>query len=188
MTDLSNGDDDFDALVYRTTPGAPTLTNNEKSNNKENQHISPTKSDSHASPIDMNTKTVSYLSRSKGSTLSTKIPPKIVIKFFIHEEVSSIQEAKNNLDNISSHVNMDGVIHTQIISSDAVKNPPFALRVTDPDYPEDNYQFDTNFMTYYGSGEFNTMSIPKAVLGKVKVASYQRSVTKKFMPILVQSK
>ena len=166
MTTKSNDtDDDFDALIYRSTPGSPS---------SKQSHIV--------------NKSPSFLSRSRGSALSSKIPPKIVLKFFIHEEVSSIQETRNDLDSISSHVNIDGVIHSQIISSDAEKNPPFALRLSDPDYPEGNYQFDTNFMTYYGSGEYNTMSIPKAVLGKVKVASYQRTVTKKFMPVLVQSK
>jgi hypothetical protein len=82
------------------------------------------------------------------------------------------------------------MIHAQILSSDAQQNPPFAIRLSDPDYPEDNYQLNlnTNFMTFYGSGEFNTLTIPKAVLGQIQVASYQRSVTKKFMPILVQSK
>lgn len=168
--------DDFDDLVYRTTPGAPTVSNDENDRTTEN-------SNHHQPP----TRTSSYLSRSKGN--AAKIPPKIVVKFFIHEEVSSVQELqKPNIDHISCHVNLEGTIHAQIISSDAIKNPPFAIRLCDPDYPEDNYQFDTNFVTYYGSGEFNTISIPKAVLGQIKVASYQRSVTKKFMPVLVQSK
>lgn len=191
MSDSNNETDDFDALIYRSTPGAPTTTDRKPSPRNDNHHESNKENQQHSKPtatLMNNLRTPSYLSRSKGSSLSSKIPPKMVLKFFIHEEVSSIQETKNNLDSISSHVDIDGMIHTQIISSDAVKNPPFALRLSDPDYPEDNYQFDTNFMTYYGSGEYNTLSIPKAVLGKVKVASYQRSVTKKFMPVLVQSK
>lgn len=179
--------DEFDALVYRSTPGAPTVKVTDdadkingddwlKKNKSRGRHAPPTT----AMPS-------SYLAR-KGN--NTKLPPKLVIKFFIHEEVSSIQEMKsNNIDHISCHVNLEGSIYAQIISSsNATNNPPFAVRLSDPDYPEDNYQFETNFMNYYGSGEFNTLTIPKAVLGRIKVASYQRSVTKKFMPVLVQSK
>ncbi len=206
MTKSNEVEDDFDALIYRSTPGAPSTRKQHRQNNIDNienlqskssslshkssssSSLSPRTSPKSSSPSIVINKTPSYLSRSKGSTLSQKIPPKIVLKFFIHEEVSSTQEMRNNLDDITSHVNIEGAIHTQIISSDAVKNPPFALRLSDPDYPEDNYEFDTNFMTYYGSGEYNTLSIPKAVMGKVKVASYQRTVTKKFMPVLVQSK
>ena len=174
-SNLTDDDDDaFDDLVYRTTPGAPTAVDN-TAIDKPNRALQ--------------SRTSSYLSRSKGSTAKVKIPPKIVVKFFIHEEVSSIQELqKPNIDQISCHVNLEGTIHAQIISSDAIKNPPFAIRLCDPDYPEDNYQFDTNFMTYYGSGEFNTLNIPKAILGQIKIATYQRTVTKKFMPVLVQSK
>ena len=162
MTESKNEPDDFDALVYRSTPGAPDSKQKQRSP-KDKNSINYNKENK----FSIDNKTPSFLSRSKGSSLSTKIPPKIVLKFFIYEEVSSIQETRSNhsLDNISSHVNIDGCIHTQIISSDALKNPPFALRLADPDYPEENYQFDTNFMTFYGSGEYNTMSIPKAVLG-----------------------
>ena len=199
-------DDDFDDLVYRTTPGAPTFINNENDRTSYKNFKSKSKQSNRiiTKIPEPPTRTSSYLSRSKGSTTrigtgigtggtssttAKKIPPKIVVKFFIHEEASSIQELqKPNIDHISCHVTIEGTIHAQIISSDAIKNPPFAIRLCDPDYPEDNYQFDTNFMTYYGSGEFNTLNIPKAVLGQIKVASYQRSVTKKFMPVLVQSK
>ena len=197
----SDDNDDFDALIYRKSrpnSDASTHNNDDGKSIKSNSNRSNTSTNSKNSKSNSNKndtypnslRTPSYLSRTRGSNISAKIPPKIVVKFFTHEEVSSIQETKSTdgIDNISCHVGLEGTIHAQIISSDAVKNPPFALRLSDPDYPEDNYQFDTNFMTYYGSGEFNTLSIPKAVLGQIKVASYQRSVTKKFMPVLVQSK
>ena len=96
---------------------------------------------------------------------------------------------KQNIDDISCHVNLEGTVHAQITSSEAGKNPPFALRLFDPDFPENNYQFDSNVISYHGSREYNTVkSIPKALLGQIKIASYQRTVTKKFMPILVQTK
>ena len=93
--------DEFDALVYRSTPGAPTVKVTDdadkingddwlKKNKSRGRHAPPTT----AMPS-------SYLAR-KGN--NTKLPPKLVIKFFIHEEVSSIQEMKsNNIDHISCH-------------------------------------------------------------------------------------
>ncbi len=166
--------DAFDALIYRSKPGTRKRGEHEE-NRRENTH---SQSASFRTPY--------YSARPNASY--KKMPPKTILKFFIHEEVSSVQEMKNNIDDISCHVHLEGTIHCQIISSETGSNPPVALRLSDPDYPEDNYQFDTNFMTYYGSGEFNTLSIPKAVMGQVKVATYQRTVTKKFMPLLVQSK
>lgn len=205
----NESEDAFDALVYRGTPGAPTIsTRNVNSNNSNSNSVlaqdKEKDNETYNDGNDGNERT-----KGKGSygysnlvtpikimtptfTSATKLPPKIVIKFFIHEDVSSIQEMKNDVDNISCHVTIDGTVHAQILSSDAKKNPPFALRLSDPDYPQENYQFDTNtsknFMTFYGSAEFNTLTIPKAMLGQIKVATYQRSVTKKFMPVLVQSK
>lgn len=112
------------------------------------------------------------------------------VKLFIHEEVASTQDKKNTLDEVSSHVLLDGIVEASV-STYHPQNIPFSLRIQDPDYPDDSqarFQFDTNYVTLYGTSEFNTLSVPKDVKGKVKVASYHRSVTKKFMPILVQSK
>ena len=112
------------------------------------------------------------------------------VKLFIHEEVASTQDKKNALDEVSSHVLLDGIVEASV-STYHPQNIPFSLRIQDPDYPDDSqarFQFDTNYVTLYGTSEFNTLSVPKDVKGKVKVASYHRSVTKKFMPILMQSK
>ena len=80
--------------------------------------------------------------------------------------------------------------HTQAqVFSQSAQNPPFSIRIIDPDYPEDtNFQFESNHTIVYGPSEYNTLALPKAIKGKFKLASYHRSVTKKFMPILVQSK
>jgi hypothetical protein len=124
-----------------------------------------------------------------------KAPPqkrtsRLNVKLFIHEEVSSTQDKKNALDEVSSHVLLDGIVEASV-STFHPQNIPFSLRIQDPDYPDDSqarFQFDTNYVTLYGTSEFNTLSVPKDVKGKVKVASYHRSVTKNFMPILMQSK
>jgi hypothetical protein len=79
-------------------------------------------------------------------------------------------------------------------NSNKINHPPFSIRIIDPDYPDDtNFQFDKNFMTLYGASgdgaaQWNTLTVPRAVREQFKVASYHRSVTKKFMPILVQTK
>lgn len=170
MQSSPNEVDAFDALIYRSRTS--------KVNDKD------------LHPAEASANGLSYRPPSNGVTpRSNKTLPKMVVKFFIHEEVSSVQEMKQNIDDISCHVNLEGTVHAQITSSEAGKNPPFALRLFDPDYPENNYQFDSNVISYHGSREYNTVkSIPKALLGQIKIASYQRTVTKKFMPILVQTK
>lgn len=112
------------------------------------------------------------------------------VKLFIHEEVASTQDKKNSLNEVASHVLLDGIVEASV-STYHPQNIPFSLRIQDPDYPDDpqaKFQWNLDYVTLYGTSEFNTVSVPKDVKGKVKVASYHRSVTKKFMPILMQSK
>jgi hypothetical protein len=132
---------------------------------------------------------------STSSVTKKRAPPqkrtsRMNVKVFIHEEVASTQDKMSAQDEVSSHVLMDGTVEAAV-STFHPENIPFSLRILDPDYPDDSQniiRFDTNYVTLYGPSEFNTLSVPKDVRGKVKVASYHRSVTKNIMPILVQSK
>ena len=59
----------------------------------------------------------------------------------------------------------------------------------DPDYLEDtNVHFNETYITVYGPAEFNTLTVPKPIKDNFQLATYSRSVTKKFMPLLVQSR
>jgi len=132
---------------------------------------------------------------SNAGTTKKRLPPRkrasrVNVKVFIHEEVASTQDKVNTLDEVSSHVLMDGTVEAAV-STFHPENIPFSLRILDPDYPDDSQgiiRFDTTYITFRGPSEFNTLAVPKDVRDKVKVASYHRSVTKNIMPVLVQSK
>ena len=166
---MSGARDPFDDLIFRKTPGAPTSDPFTASANA----FSPG----------------SQTNRSPPPPPQRKIP-QLNVKLCVHEEVASTQDKKNAMDEVSSHVLLDGVVEAQIVCNSEVV-PPCSLRIFDPDYPDDtNVQFDSNCFTFYGPSEYNILAIPKSIRpGKrTTIASYHRSVTKNFMPLLVQSK
>lgn len=119
-----------------------------------------------------------------------KKAPRVNVKIFIHEEVAATQDKGSSLDDVSSHVMLDGTVGA-IVSSLHPQNPPFSIRVLDPDYPEEsqnNIQFNQTYISFHGPLEYNTISVPKAIREVINVASYHRSVTKQIMPVLVQSR
>jgi hypothetical protein len=119
-----------------------------------------------------------------------KKAPRVNVKIFIHEEVAATQDKRSSLDDVSSHVMLDGTVDA-IVSSLHPQNPPFSIRVLDPDYPEEsqnNIQFNKKMLSFHGPLEYNTISVPKAIREVFNVASYHRSVTKQIMPVLVQSR
>mmetsp|Transcript_6304 Transcript_6304/g.11907 ORF Transcript_6304/g.11907 Transcript_6304/m.11907 type:complete len:309 (-) Transcript_6304:145-1071(-) len=119
-----------------------------------------------------------------------KKAPRVNVKILIHEEVAATQDRKSSLDDVSSHVMLDGTVDA-IVSSLHPRNPPFSIRILDPDYPEESQnsiQFNSKMLTFHGPLEYNTISVPKAVREVFNVASYHRSITKQIMPVLVQSR
>lgn len=119
-----------------------------------------------------------------------KKAPRVNVKIFIHEEVAATQDKKPSIDDVVSHVLLDGRVDV-IVSSLHPQNPPFSIRILDPDEPEDlqsSIQFNQSFLNFHGPQEYNTLSLPKSIRDKCNIATYHRSLTKKFMPILVQSK
>jgi hypothetical protein len=54
-------------------------------------------------------------------------------------------------------------------------------------YEDDTYQYDLRYITLYGDRELNVVTVPRGLKEQFKIASYHRSVTKKYMPIEVDS-
>jgi len=112
---------------------------------------------------------------------------KVIIKMFLHEEVSSTQQRiANEIDEIESRAHVEGTIKVQVFSSDPDENPPFLLKIDDDKKAE--LAFEINKEIVQVEGERNIVRIDKDVFGKTLVASYSSSFNKKAMPLLLQSK
>jgi hypothetical protein len=87
----ANEDDIFDSIVNRQPRGSPT-------------------------DFDKMIKTTTYSSRaSKKASFRPIIEPKLTIHVYINEEASSIQERRNKINEVESHVIMDGSVFVSII-------------------------------------------------------------------------
>lgn len=139
--------------------------------------------------------------KSPKKTKKQILPPKVVLKLQIHEEVSSTQDRSNTLDDITSHVQIDGTVKMQLDQSSDSKNPnpPFHMKIMDDDYPDEDstkiFKLDPKYVTLCSSenGEpvHHIVNIPQKVSstgGPIPIATYHRSAIKRFLPLLVQSK
>lgn len=178
---MSTDRDPFDDIVFRRTPKSSQIFDDVQ---QIGANKIPLESPNTASRSNSNRR-----SRINRPSPRKKIP-KLTVKLYVHEEVASTQDKKNAMDEVSSHVLLEGTVKAQVTSESHQQIiSPFKMRITDPDYPDDtNFNFDKNYFTFYGPAEYNTLSISRNTPDYVKIASYQRSVTKKFMPVLVQSK
>jgi hypothetical protein len=125
---------------------------------------------------------------SKASTSNVPLPPKLLVKLTLHEEVSSVAKTGPNNEG-SSEVSVEGIIYAQVQSSDAKKNAPFAL-VT-PAFHGGNLHVRSNTMFSTGSGgktALQTVKVPKHEIGKVAVAYYSLTEEVRHMPILLERK
>jgi hypothetical protein len=116
------------------------------------------------------------------------LPPKLLVKLTLHEEVSSVAKTGPNNEG-SSEVSVEGIIYAQVQSSDAKKNAPFAL-VT-PAFHGGNLHVRSNTMFATGSGgktALQTVKVPKHEIGKVAVAYYSLTEEVRHMPILLERK
>mmetsp|Transcript_37629 Transcript_37629/g.44862 ORF Transcript_37629/g.44862 Transcript_37629/m.44862 type:complete len:350 (+) Transcript_37629:95-1144(+) len=206
-----NSEDIFDSIMFRDTPGAPmsydeddafsvllspenkTTPTRQKSKSPLIKRINSQRSHStKKGTLPQIDESGFITSRSDSSALSA-LPPKVVVSLVIHEEATSQQEKKNDLDDIVSHVKIEGTAHAQLVSSNAGENPPFQLKVFDPDYPaDDKFVLNKNFIieeeqALDGSG-IKRLVVPKKVIGQIQLASWERTVVKRFMPVLLQSK
>ncbi|KAI2508170.1 hypothetical protein MHU86_6221 [Fragilaria crotonensis] len=121
----------------------------------------------------------------------TAIPPRLVVKFTAHEEVSSVAQAGAEHEG-TSDVHIEGKLSAQVTSSDALKNVPFYVVATTPD--NDMVQFTAN-------DEYSTVSakplpehalamlhVPKTEITSVPIGTYSLREQVPHMPLLVERK
>lgn len=122
------------------------------------------------------------------------IPPKLLVKFNIHEEVNSV--ANVGVENEgSSEVNVEGKLYCQIQSSDALKNSPFALVATTLQGGRVQFRPNDDFVKEPSSAlqsipahSVHIVNIPKLEIGSVHLGSYVFAENVRHMPVLVERK
>ncbi|KAG7359801.1 adaptor complex medium subunit family protein [Nitzschia inconspicua] len=127
---------------------------------------------------------------SDASSLPALVPPKMLVKFKVHEEVSSMM----SLTEGTSHVYFHGTIQAQVVSSDALKNAPFTLQSSAGD-GSNNIEFTGNKLYTKTSlskeGDkrmVHVVKIPKEIVGFVTVGTYTSSCKIEHMPLLLEQK
>jgi hypothetical protein len=130
---------------------------------------------------------VSRVTRTKPSA-TVALPPKIIVKLNIHEEISSVAQTVGKSPG-ASQVALEGSIQAQVQCSDALKNAPFNLIArsarmgTIPLRPNPEYMTPLpDFSDKY------VVHIPKHDIGFVPLASYQVANVVEHMPLLLERK
>jgi len=133
------------------------------------------------------TRSLDRIASQKGSGVSG-IPPKLLVKLSLHEEVSS-RAKEGHERHGTSIVSVDGTVYAQVQCSDAKQNAPFNLELREP---INGLQVRPNseFSAVSGTSELNQhlVTIPKSEIGYVAVAHYTLSNEVEHMPILVERK
>jgi hypothetical protein len=132
---------------------------------------------------------------SPGKTKVAALPPKMLVKVTIYEEVTSVA---NILEPDSSRISVEGSVYVQLHSSDARRNAPFQLspsserelitikpnsKYTRPSLPPHEQQQTTNT-----NNPPLTVTIPKNELGYVPVLYYSFDQMADHMPVLLERK
>lgn len=122
---------------------------------------------------------------------SAALPPKVIVKFRAHEEVSSLASSSPGEEGASS-VHVEGKLAAQVTSSDATRNVPFCLAAansTDDDIkfvPNGNYSVKSS--SQLPKHAMSLFQIPKTEYGAATIGSYSLTETVQHMPLLVERK
>ena len=114
------------------------------------------------------------------------LPPKVIVKLTLHEEVSSVAKAGKEGEG-SSDTSVEGSIYAQVQCSDAKKNAPFLLQL-EPSSSVVNLRPNPNFSTTIIDDQQQLVEVPKHEIGYVPVAFYSLAEEVVHMPILVERK
>ena len=109
------------------------------------------------------------------------LPPRLGITLFQHEEVISQAAGADQSSEVACSVTIEGQIHALVQSSDAWENCPFQLIVRDALTPSNAAQVAINKSV---TDENYKVTIPKAAVGNVPVASYRFSSEIENMPVV----
>mmetsp|Transcript_24485 Transcript_24485/g.24731 ORF Transcript_24485/g.24731 Transcript_24485/m.24731 type:complete len:247 (-) Transcript_24485:1080-1820(-) len=146
-----------------------------------------------SSGTDTTADNISILSESGDSTSksvsSAALPPRLLVKFKVHEEVTSVAHLSDNNEGISNAM-IEGTVMAQVVSSDALKNVPFYLiSSTDNQIAIDFSPNDKFTKIFIPDGkihgiEKNVVKIPKEILGFMTIGKYRISQSMAHMPLV----
>ena len=124
----------------------------------------------------------------QGTGRTFTLPPKIMVKLTLHEEVSSIAKPGKETDG-TSEVSVEGSIYAQVQCSDARKNAPFALEVAPLEKGELSVRPNPTFSKQQGrDGKTQIVNVPKQEIGYVPIAYYTVTDEVEHMPLLLERK
>jgi hypothetical protein len=145
--------------------------------------ILPTRTTSGASALPRSSTGTSQPSRASAAAVA--LPPKMLTKMTIYEEVTSVASV---LDPGTARISVEGSVYMQIHSSDARRNAPFQL------LPSDDASVSLKPNSKYTRPSSDPQSpgmivtIPKQELGYVPVLYYTMDQTMDHMPVLLERK
>jgi len=120
---------------------------------------------------------------------SIALPPKLMVKLTVHEEVSSVAKRGKEREG-ASDVSIEGTIYAQVQCSDANKNAPFIIQASQITSKEFELRPNPKFAVVLGesgTGE-QAIVIPKQEIGYVPVVHYTLIDQVDHMPILLERK
>jgi len=123
---------------------------------------------------------VSRITRSK-----LALPPKLVVKLTVYEEVSSTAKIGSGVEG-ASEVSLEGNVYAQVQCSDAKKNAPFGIVAIQRGTSlalRPNSKFTT-----VSPSNLPIVNIPKHEIGYVPIAYYSVNEQVEHMPILLERK
>jgi len=132
---------------------------------------------------------VSRVTRQTTSPTAMGIPPKMMIKLSIHEEVSSVAIADAETEGCSD-VSVEGSVYAQIQCSDAKRNAPFVVHAATNE-PTLMLRPDLNVSKQSPKDVANNcvlVQVPKHDIGFVPVAHYTIQQRVQHMPLLLERK
>mmetsp|Transcript_5053 Transcript_5053/g.12916 ORF Transcript_5053/g.12916 Transcript_5053/m.12916 type:complete len:326 (+) Transcript_5053:127-1104(+) len=129
-------------------------------------------------------------------SVSSALPPRIIVKFKIQEEVSSISYINEDEETGgSSDVQIEGTVLAQVVSSDAKKNIPFFIIPSADDSEfidfKPNKKYANKFTDENGrisKANISIVNIPKETFGFVDIGCYRVSQSMEHMPLLLEQK
>mmetsp|Transcript_32170 Transcript_32170/g.68082 ORF Transcript_32170/g.68082 Transcript_32170/m.68082 type:complete len:368 (-) Transcript_32170:144-1247(-) len=140
-------------------------------------------------------KTTNTAKRSAGTKSPTPLPPRLVLRLALHEEVSSLAvlDPDDREGGSLSQLTIEGSVRGRVESSTNVKeNTPFRLIITGPMTSLANFTSadhcvieDKNIVSDTVNCKVN---IPKSELAGCEILRYSMNVRTQNMPILVQAK
>lgn len=125
---------------------------------------------------------------------SSALPPRIIVKFKLQEEVSSAAYISEEIEG-STDVQIEGTVLAQVVSSDALKNIPFFLIPSTkndesieftPNKPYAKKNSDKNGQE--SKANIYIVNVPKETLGFVNVGTYRVTQSMEHLPLLLEQK